>query len=481
MSIEDKLVQLANTKANIKSAIEAKGQSTTGIPFDQYPSLINAIETAGPPPAPEEAWTRPSDWLTLPELTDLSERFVGLFAVTPEDNKVTVTASGNFTVDWGDGVVENFTDGTKAEHEYNYATFDPSNTTLSSRGYKQAIIQAYPQVGHSLSRVSIVERPTGITHKYHFNWLDIAFAGQLISFIGVGVKSLNGFSSDTGFRMLEQIKVYKNSIVNWNQIFLNCRTVQNIPVLWTNLGLSFTRTFSGCRSLRYVCDLNTNQASLMSYIFDYCQALLKLPQMNTSRVTNMASAFSYCASITSVPEYDFSAVTNLSYTFQNCISLIKGPYINAPLATQVNNIFENNYSMVIAGLTAPLATNGSALFALNYCLREITHFDLGVLTSYGNIFRECNSLKEIPYFTTAITSDQANTSFANCHSLTRARINTDRTFSVAQSNLSAAALNEMFTNLQTAVSGAVVTITGCPGAATCDQSIATSKGWTVTG
>jgi hypothetical protein len=40
-------------------------------------------------------------------------------------------------------------------------------------------------------------------------------------------------------------------------------------------------------------------------------------------------------------------------------------------------------------------------------------------------------------------------------------------------------LNEIFTNLGTAVSGASITITGNPGAATCNQSIATAKGWTV--
>ena len=53
------------------------------------------------------------------------------------------------------------------------------------------------------------------------------------------------------------------------------------------------------------------------------------------------------------------------------------------------------------------------------------------------------------------------------------------TFSVANAKMSANALNEMFSILPT-VTGKTVTITGNYGASTCDTSIATAKGWTVT-
>lgn len=51
--------------------------------------------------------------------------------------------------------------------------------------------------------------------------------------------------------------------------------------------------------------------------------------------------------------------------------------------------------------------------------------------------------------------------------------------SIANQLLDAAELNKYFTNLGTANSGASITITGNPGANTCNQSIATAKGWTV--
>jgi hypothetical protein len=49
---------------------------------------------------------------------------------------------------------------------------------------------------------------------------------------------------------------------------------------------------------------------------------------------------------------------------------------------------------------------------------------------------------------------------------------------VSYCNLSASALNQLFTDLPT-LSGKTIKITGCTGAGTCDQTIATNKGWIV--
>ena len=54
-----------------------------------------------------------------------------------------------------------------------------------------------------------------------------------------------------------------------------------------------------------------------------------------------------------------------------------------------------------------------------------------------------------------------------------------RSHGFANQLLDNTSLNEIFTNLGTAISGASITITGNPGAATCNTSIATAKGWTV--
>jgi len=50
---------------------------------------------------------------------------------------------------------------------------------------------------------------------------------------------------------------------------------------------------------------------------------------------------------------------------------------------------------------------------------------------------------------------------------------------VSYTDLDATALNTLFGDLPT-LTGKTIVITGCTGAATCDTSIATGKGWTVT-
>jgi len=47
-------------------------------------------------------------------------------------------------------------------------------------------------------------------------------------------------------------------------------------------------------------------------------------------------------------------------------------------------------------------------------------------------------------------------------------------------SLDASALNDIFTDLPT-LSGRTININGCLGSATCNRTIATSKGWTVIG
>ena len=87
-------------------------------------------------------WTRPTDWLALNAPTGSTEQFTGLLAITNDDgNYVTLGAlsTGNYTVDWGDGTVTTHAAGAIAEKKYEYSAI--SETTLSSRGYKQVVVK----------------------------------------------------------------------------------------------------------------------------------------------------------------------------------------------------------------------------------------------------------------------------------------------------------------------------------------------------
>jgi hypothetical protein len=83
-------------------------------------------------------WTRDPAWLSLPTVGDTEQKFVGLIAVFEQANFTAFTASAAYTVDWGDGVVEDVASGGTALHEYDFADAQLANSnapvTLVSSG-----------------------------------------------------------------------------------------------------------------------------------------------------------------------------------------------------------------------------------------------------------------------------------------------------------------------------------------------------------
>ena len=101
----------------------------------------------------------------------------------------------------------------------------------------------------------------------------------------------------------------------------------------------------------------------------------------------------------------------------------------------------------------------------------------------SSMFQFCPSLTTVPaLITTAVTSSgNFGSMFLTCSSLTRIQAKDFRfSFSVANCKLSATALNEIYTNLPT-VTGQTITVSNNWGTATDDPTIATAKGWTVSG
>ena len=66
-----------------------------------------------------EDWVRNKAWVNLP-ITSSDEKIIGLHAVDKESNHCAFTASGDYTVDWGDGVTEDYNAGQTAYHTYDY-------------------------------------------------------------------------------------------------------------------------------------------------------------------------------------------------------------------------------------------------------------------------------------------------------------------------------------------------------------------------
>ena len=125
----------------------------------------------------------------------------------------------------------------------------------------------------------------------------------------------------------------------------------------------------------------------------------------------------------------------------------------------------------------------NSMFNNCYTLTFVPLFNTAAVTNMSNMFQNCYALTSVPALvTTAVTSSaNFNAMFTGCTSLARIQAKDFKyTFSVVNCKLSAAALNEIYTNLPT-VTGQTITVTGNYGTAADNPSIATAKGWTVTG
>ena len=386
-------------------------------------------------------WQRPTDWLPIPtNITATDQIFVGLHAVIENSDNYCAfsftTSSGQYQVDWGDGNVTLHNSGTIAQYQYNYASI--SNSTLSSRGYKQVMIKVTPVSGNLLGcnfQQRFVTTPVQ-NQAYSSGFLECilsmpnASSGQSITFGGSTIRHAYCEKVD--------VKTIGNA-TNMLYMFQNCYSLQSVPLFNTINVTNMTNMFGGCYSLQSVHLFNTSNVTNMTYMFNSCYSLQSVPLFNTSNVTNMSYMFMQCSSLQSVPLFNTANVTNMSSMFFSCYSLQSVPLFNTINVTNMSNMFQN-----------------------------------------------CYSLNFIPAFiTTAVTTDF--TTFANaCNSINRILMSFNRTVALQNCQLSKDALVEIFTNLtnRTATTSATIDITGNWGASaltSANRLIATNKNYVITG
>ncbi len=351
-------------------------------------------------------WVRPIDWLGLPVVTASEDKMVGLYAVYDTTSEfVAFTATGNFTVDWGDGsAVDNVASGVQAQHQYTYATIPVG--TLSTRGYKQVIITITPQAGQQLLSVDLNKRHTSASAQIQSsNWLDITCSCNAASTLG-----FTSAGTLTRSSLLERATILNGQLrLSTASMFNSCYALQSVPLFDTSFVTNMSVMFSSCRSLQIVPIFNTSSVTNMTSMFASCSSLQRVPLFNTAVVTNMAYMFASCSSLQSVPIFNTAAVTNTASMLSSCASLQSVPALILSAVTIATDMFLNALDV-----TRSLVTG------------------LGVDHSY-----------------------------LNC-------------------NLSAAALDEIYTNLPVVV-GKTITVTGNYGVAGDNPAIATGKGWTVVG
>ena len=399
--------------------------------------------------------------------------------------------------------------------------------------YRIATVTITPQAANNLTSINLFRKhnQSGLADNYSTGWLDLAYASSTITSLTI---SGTGLSSDTLHYNLERVRLNQlgaissfsglfarlvklqnveisntiTSVTNTSFMFESCDNLPTVPLFNTANVTNMSYMFYFCFGLQTVPLFNTANVITMSNMFNNCDQLQTVPLFNTANVTNMSAMFAGSPGLETVPLFNTASVTDMGSMFNSCNNLPTVPLFNTANVTNMNNMFRHcdklqtvplfntasvtNMSYMFESCdklqTVPLfntanVTNMNNMFRQSYVLQTVPLFNTVNVTNMSYMFYACKNLQAIPALvTTAVTSSANFTNmFAGCNSLARIEAKDFRfTFSVEDCKLSATALNEIYTNLPTVV-GQTITVTGNYGRTADTPSIATAKGWTVTG
>ena len=312
-----------------------------------------------------------------------------------------------------------------------------------------------------------------------------------------------------GCRQLTSVPLFVTSAVtDMQSMFNTCTVLTTVPLFNTTAVTNMQSMFNSCGRLTTVPLFNTAAVTTMNTMFNICSVLTTVPLFNTAAVTNMATMFQGCTALTTVPLFNTAAVTSMQQMFNNCGRLTTVPLFNTAAVTTMQSMFsscpalttvplfdtatvttmQSMFTSCTALTTVPLfdtsaVGNMSQMFSGCFRLTTVPLFDTSAVGNMSSMFSGCQNLPAVPALvTTAVgASSGFSSTFVNCRSLASIKAADFRfTFSVANCKLSGAALNEIYTNLPT-VTSQTITVSGNYGVNTDTPSIATGKGWTVTG
>jgi surface protein len=437
-----------------------------------YPAAKDYTEVGSIPDA--NGWIRPPDWLPISHLvTDGEEKAVALYAVWDAtgiangyNNYCALYVTGNYTVDWGDGTVENFASGVQAEHTYVYANMPASS--YCSRGYRQAIITITPQVGQHLTLINYSRKHTLNTVRYATNnFLDVHLSGTDLSYV------LFYNSTYSQCKLLEKLYGYQvtNKLTTMSAMFTNCYSLQTLDL----------------------SSFNTAAVTDMTYMFYNCYSLqtLDLSYFNTAAVTTMSQMFTNCYSLHTLDlsSFNTAAVTTMYQMFYNCISLIGIDLSTTTLAVVTDNTQITNGTISL--LTSRLPQIGRTFTVAN---NQLTAIELNLLFTYVRDLNGSISTSTINAAGTGYAiGDEMNITAGNNDAVLKvltigaggavatyllkvAGTGYSVASGLATSNITGTG-SGFKVNVTALVAPQTLTYTGNPGAATCDPSILTAKNW----
>lgn len=479
---------VANGKSSIASAISDKGVLT--LADDSFLTMSNNIRNiVGSVPVNKDTWTLPTGWIDirngntsntlLTMLVDISKpitvRFMGYLDGSVIDmgdgNVITVNSSPymlNYTYNQSSGTL--LADGRRVakitvklatvNHYSNGIYLDGTNPTLSNVGI---MWMHFPNqfgtlnANNNLKIYDYYYSSSYSTHRLQISRLD-------------GYLKKVQLTSESGGTTLgyDSIYSYDDFTMDYNTALIGkcgyIGSANNVIYADINNPLFTSGNNSSSDGIFLKEIPKIKPISTVFPKFGYLQFVEKIPNIDVDdygKTISLMNTFEYCYSLKDcsfMSNLNTSNNTTCSSTFYNCYSLKEAPMFDISNVSTIMNMFYGCRS-----------------------LEKIPKYNYAKVTNFSNPFAGCKSLLEIDISTATSTLTGIPT-FAYLNSLRSLILppNWSYDLNVSYTDLSATELNRIFTNLPTVV-GKTINITSTPGAATCTRTIATSKGWTITG
>lgn len=368
-------------------------------------------------------YVRNPELLELPQLVDGDEEVLMLVKVFEEgENWLTFRCRGAYEVDWGDGDVTTHNDNTQCYKSINWSGV--SDTTLTSTGYRQAIVRVTPQAGQQLTSFDGLEAITEDPIFPNSSVVSVKMAGQnfttltnafsswynLEDFEFVGTHNPTAMSSMfVGCVNLKKIyQLNTSSATNLSSFCSGCWNLLEVPPLNLDSCTSFNTAFFGCVNLTYLepIDLSNSPLTSLNQSFRQCRMISRLPVKNTENITNFQYTFSEMENLTSIEGISFAAATTLNLTFSGCFNIER----ITPLA------WPSNYTGTLNGT-----------FQNCYRLKDITPFQTSGVTNMAITFNGCRKLQDLSWADMSSVT-VANGTLRNAYSIKKPPVNFNPNF-----------------------------------------------------
>lgn len=423
-TISENLQTLQTAKQNIKSAIEAKGQDLSNVPFTQYADKISAIETGG---------GSASATLTPEMIAGIWKGVIGdesqiallayyVFSLKENENgeklmkmfSIDDYESGTFTelpyTISGNNVILDENGDEPLEFTY---SFEDGKMTLNSESFPVPLTKIITGMGENEDNINPLADITenGLYTPKTLNDTELLFFGA-----NVNVPTSSGGTDRLQWKC-DNMKSLAYEFQGYTGSDLSM-----LEGLDTSQVTDMRYAFTNAKSITTFPTLDASGTTNLSYAFSGCSELTEVPLKNTSNVQNWEYAFGACKKLVSVENLDFSGATTMTRAFTSCL-VQNVPVFNIPNCTSLNNTFYYAESIpsITLNTTNKLTTLDST-FRYARAFTDISISDTSGVTTFYYTFQYCNKLENL----SPIDASSAVTlyfAFTNCQKIKTITIN----------------------------------------------------------